>query len=150
VTTRPEPARGTGFIVVGVDGSRGATHAVDWAARQAARTGSRLELTVVWEWPTTLGLSYMSVPNNYDPSDDAEAILGDAVKRALDIAPGIDVRPVALEGHPAPVLVERSRGAELLVVGNRGHGGFTGMLIGSVSQHCVTQAHCPVVVVREP
>jgi nucleotide-binding universal stress UspA family protein len=51
-------------------------------------------------------------------------------------------------GHPSQVLVEKSKTADLLVVGNRGHGAFTGMLVGSVSIHCVTNAVCPVVVVR--
>jgi nucleotide-binding universal stress UspA family protein len=53
------------------------------------------------------------------------------------------------EGHPAPLLVEASRGAALLVVGSRGHGEFAGMLLGSVSEHCVSNAHSPVVVVRD-
>ena len=63
--------------------------------------------------------------------------------------PNITVRPRAVEGHPAHVLIEASRGAELLVVGSRGHGAFSGMVLGSVSQHCVTQAHCPVLVLRD-
>lgn len=54
-----------------------------------------------------------------------------------------------IEGHPAPVLVAESREADLLVVGSRGHGEFIGMLIGSTSEHCVTNASCPVVVFRE-
>jgi len=54
-----------------------------------------------------------------------------------------------VEGHAAPVLLEAARGASLLVVGSRGHGEFTGMLLGSVSEHCVTHARCPVVVVRD-
>jgi nucleotide-binding universal stress UspA family protein len=59
------------------------------------------------------------------------------------------VRTEVVEGHPALVLVEVSNGADLLVVGNRGHGGFAGMLLGSVSEHCVTHAHCPVLVMRD-
>ena len=53
-----------------------------------------------------------------------------------------------VEGHPAPTLLDASRGADLLVVGSRGHGEFAGMLIGSVSQHLVSTAHCPVLVWR--
>jgi nucleotide-binding universal stress UspA family protein len=53
-----------------------------------------------------------------------------------------------VEGHPAPVLVEASKAADLLVVGNRGHGEFVGMVIGSVSEHCAANAHCPVLVHR--
>ncbi|HET9117510.1 MAG TPA: universal stress protein [Pseudonocardiaceae bacterium] len=65
-------------------------------------------------------------------------------------APSVPVRTSVVEGHPAEVLVEASRVAELLVVGSRGHGAFTGMLLGSVSQHCVQHAAGPVVVVRHP
>ena len=53
-----------------------------------------------------------------------------------------------MSGHPAPILVEASKGADLLVVGSRGHGEFVGMLIGSVSEYCATNAHCPVLVHR--
>jgi nucleotide-binding universal stress UspA family protein len=60
----------------------------------------------------------------------------------------VDVRTSIEEGSPAKVLIERSQGADLLVVGSRGLEGFTGMLLGSVSQHLVAHAHCPVVVVR--
>ena len=62
--------------------------------------------------------------------------------------PGLVVDPRIVEGHPAPVLVETSKDADLLVVGSRGHGEFVGMLIGSVSAYCVTNAHCPVLVYR--
>jgi nucleotide-binding universal stress UspA family protein len=54
-----------------------------------------------------------------------------------------------IEGHPAPALIEASRGADLFVLGSRGHGEFVGMLLGSVSEHCVTHAHCPVLVLRD-
>jgi nucleotide-binding universal stress UspA family protein len=57
---------------------------------------------------------------------------------------------LVVQGHPAPALVEASKGADLLVVGSRGHGEFVGMLIGSVSEYCTTNAHCPVLVHRPP
>jgi nucleotide-binding universal stress UspA family protein len=75
-------------------------------------------------------------------------VLDDAARTVHDLHPGIDLRTVALEGHPAPILVRASRGAELLVVGCRGHGEFLGMVLGSVSEHCVTNADCPVLVLR--
>ena len=62
--------------------------------------------------------------------------------------PGLDLRSVLEEGNPAKVLIEQSAGADLLVVGSRGHGGFAGMLLGSVSHHLVAHSKCPVVVVR--
>jgi nucleotide-binding universal stress UspA family protein len=63
--------------------------------------------------------------------------------------PGVVIREIVFEGHPAPALVQASRDADLLVVGSRGHGEFVGMLLGSVSEHCVTNAHCPVLVLRD-
>ncbi len=63
--------------------------------------------------------------------------------------PEVTIDLTVEEGHPAPVLVTASKGASLLVVGSRGHGEFAGMLIGSVSEHCVTNAHCPVLVLRD-
>jgi nucleotide-binding universal stress UspA family protein len=62
--------------------------------------------------------------------------------------PPVDIRTSIEEGSPAKVLIERSKECDLMVVGHRGHGGFAGMLLGSVSQHLVAHAHCPVVVVR--
>jgi nucleotide-binding universal stress UspA family protein len=76
-------------------------------------------------------------------------VLSEAESRVHEAQPGITVRGVLVDENPAPALVERSRGADLLVVGSRGHGEFVGMLLGSVSQHCVNNAHCPVLVYRD-
>jgi nucleotide-binding universal stress UspA family protein len=78
----------------------------------------------------------------------AEKIIADAIGSTLDPASGVRVRPSVVEGHSARVLLDASAGADLLVVGSRGHGGFTEALLGSVSQHCVQHASCPVVVIR--
>jgi nucleotide-binding universal stress UspA family protein len=66
-----------------------------------------------------------------------------------DDAPSAGVQDVVQEGHPVEVLLDQAKDAALLVVGSRGHGAFTGMLLGSVSEHCVSHANCPVVVVRD-
>ena len=63
---------------------------------------------------------------------------------------GVEIERRVVEGAPGAVLVEESRGADLLVVGSRGHGGFAGLLLGSVSQQCAHHAECPVVIVRAP
>ena len=63
--------------------------------------------------------------------------------------PGVEFVPVVVEGHPAPVLVEASRGADLLALGSRGHGEVAGMLLGSVSENCAAHAHSPVLVIGE-
>ncbi len=100
-----------------------------------------------WQYPTTWG-STIPLPDGYDPAADARAV-ADPVATALRAEfPTVDVTNRLVEGHPAEVLVDASRHAVLLVVGSRGHGAFAGMLLGSVSEHCVTHAHCPVLVYR--
>lgn len=133
-------------ILVGIDGSDVSKEALRWAAKQARLTGSRLQVVMAWEVPA---LAYMAtIPEGVNWEKDTEQVLAETVAEVLGPNPDLEVRTEAVEGHPAPVLLDRSADAELLVVGSRGHGAFTGMLIGSVSEHCVTHAHCPVVVVR--
>jgi nucleotide-binding universal stress UspA family protein len=141
------PSSGAGRIVVGHDGSASSLAALSWAARQAALTGSTLEIVMTWEWPPSFGWA-VPVPDDFDPESDIEHALDGVVAQVLADHPGLQVNPRVISGHPAPVLVEASKGAELLVVGSRGHGEFVGMLIGSVSAYCVTNAHSPVLVHR--
>jgi nucleotide-binding universal stress UspA family protein len=140
-------AQATGRIVVGIDGSEASTDALRWGARQAELTGSPLEVIMTWEWPASLGWS-VPVPDDYDPETDVRRTLDAAVDAALAGHPGVSVERRVVNGHPAPVLVEASKGADLLVIGSRGHGEFVGMLLGSVSEFCTTNAHCPVLVHR--
>jgi nucleotide-binding universal stress UspA family protein len=137
----------TGRIVVGIDGSGASTDALRWAARQAELTGSPLEVIMTWEWPASLGWS-VPVPDDYDPETDVRQILDAAVDAAVAGHTGVVVDRRVVNGHPAPILVEASKGADLLVIGSRGHGEFVGMLLGSVSEFCTTNAHCPVLVHR--
>jgi len=134
-------------IVVGVDGSEPSRHALRWAARQAQLTGGRLDVVVTWELPTSFGW-VPPYPSDFNPAGDAERAADDEVRLALSDYPEVVAQTNVVEGHPAPTLVQASRGADLLVLGSRGHGEFAGMLIGSVSQHCVSNAHCPVLVWR--
>jgi nucleotide-binding universal stress UspA family protein len=134
-------------IVVGVDGSESSRQALRWAARQAQLTGSRLEVVITWELPTSFGW-VPPYPSDFNPAGDAERAAEEEVGAALSSYPDVGVQTTVVEGHPAPTLVQASVGAELLVVGSRGHGEFAGMMIGSVSQHCVATAHCPVLVWR--
>ena len=135
-------------IVVGVDGSESSNGALRWAAQQAMRTDAALEVMMTWEWPSSYGWSF-PLPAEYDPAADAQRLLDGVIAELRESHPNLDIRARVVEGHPAPTLVEASRGADLLVVGSRGHGEFAGMLLGSVSEHCVTNAHCPVLVFRE-
>ena len=135
-------------IVVGVDGSDSSLAALEWAGRQAELTGATLELLTAWEWPTTYGAP-VGVPTDFDPAADARKVLEAAEERVLTAHPGLTVHATVVEGHPSPALVKASKDASLLVVGSRGHGEFAGMLLGSVGEHCATNAHCPVLVLRE-
>jgi nucleotide-binding universal stress UspA family protein len=137
-----------GRIVVGVDGSDSSVRALEWAARQAELSDGVLDVVMTWEWPTSLGWS-PPFPEDWDPQADSTRILDEILVRLRQAHPDIAVRSRVVEGHPAPVLIEASQGAKLLVVGSRGHGEFIGMLLGSVSEHCTTHAYCPVVVVRD-
>jgi nucleotide-binding universal stress UspA family protein len=89
------------------------------------------------------------LPADYTPENDARRVLDEAVAKVRSTHPGVRVRSTIIRGHPAPALIEASRGADLLVLGSRGHGEFVGMLLGSVSEHCVAHAHCPVLVIRD-
>ena len=140
-------APGTGRIVVGLDGSASSLDALAWAARQADLTKSSLEIVMTWEWPSSLGWA-VPVPDNFDPEEDVRKALETAVAGVRAEHPDVNIDPRVVSGHPAPILVEASKGADLLVVGSRGHGEFVGMLIGSVSEYCATNAHCPVLVHR--
>jgi nucleotide-binding universal stress UspA family protein len=134
-------------IVVGVDGSPASLCALEWAAGQASLIGAVVEAVTAWQYPAAYG-GY-PVDAGTDWRANAHAIQDTAVKEALGDEATELVRFVA-EGHPVRVLLDAAAGAELLVVGSRGHGGFTGMLLGSVSEHVVAHAPCAVVVVRTP
>lgn len=142
-----EPGR-TGRIVVGIDGSPAARAALDWAAGMAGSTGAVVEVVATWNWPSGFGAA-PGTPTGYDPSGDATRLVRETVGTAGRRHPGIDFVPLVVEGHPATVLVDASRGADLLALGTRGHGEVGGLLLGSVTEHCAAHAHCPVLVVRD-
>jgi nucleotide-binding universal stress UspA family protein len=134
-------------IVVGVDGSPSSIAALEWAGKQAELTGSSLEVLLMWEWLT--GYGWSPVPSDFEPEHTSETTLNELLEPIRETHPGVPLQAAVIEGHPAPLLTKASQGADLLVVGSRGHGEFVGMLLGSVSEHCAIHAHCPVVVVRD-
>jgi nucleotide-binding universal stress UspA family protein len=142
---------GQHLVVVGVDGSAESVAALKWAAHYAEATGSTVQALLAWHYPTAAGVPPVGVaPESVRNESEhlmAEA-LGDAVSQAAAAYPGARIEAKTVYGHPSETLVDASREAGLLVVGSKGHGAFTAMLVGSVSLHCVTSAHCPVVVVR--
>lgn len=134
-------------IVVGVDGSAPSVAALRWALAEARTHGAVLEAVTTWEMPfAAAGEAGLYVGTwNEDLGAEAGRRL-DEVIDALD-AGGVEVRRVVEYGAAAQVLLDRAAGADLLVVGARGRGGFAGLLLGSVSQQCATHAVCPTVVV---
>jgi nucleotide-binding universal stress UspA family protein len=138
-------------IVVGVDGSGSSKAALRWAIRQAKLTGATVDAMIAWHYPASAG-GYGWAPTGmgttFDFRENAEKVLADATGAACDPGSGVPVRARVVEGNAAQVLLDAAEGADLLVVGSRGHGGFTEALLGSVSQHCVHHARCPVVVIR--
>ncbi len=134
------------WLVAGVDGSESATAGLAWAVHEAALTSSAVEAVAAWEWPFSYGVPYL-FPAELDPASDSHAVL-DSAFDTIAVPKGVPCRKVVIEGHPAPALIEASRGAELLVVGSRGHGAAGSALLGSVSEECVGRAHCPVLVMR--
>lgn len=136
----------SGLIVVGLDGSDSSIEALRWAAAQARLAGSTLDVVSAWHYPASLGWS-TPWPSEFNPEADAQKALSEIVSRELGGERDLAVRETVVEGHPAEVLLDEAKRADLLVVGSRGHGAFAGMLLGSVSQHCVAHAECPVVVV---
>jgi nucleotide-binding universal stress UspA family protein len=137
-----------GAIVVGVDGSDASKDALQWAARQARLTGSRLLVVMAWHVPSLAYGGVVALPVDLDLEGDSRKVLDQVIADTLGDHPDVETSALVVEGSAALELIELAAGAELLVVGNRGHGAFTGMLLGSVSEHCVAHAPCPVVVVR--
>lgn len=142
-----EEPRRPGRIVVGVDGSPASRSALAWAARQAELTGGGVDAVIAWQYPVGYGAPSAAVPD-FDFAGNARQALAEAIAEASAGSPRVGIRQHVVQGHPAAALLKASDNADLLVVGNRGHGGFTEALLGSVSQHCVHHARCPVVVVR--
>lgn len=139
-------SEGTGRILVGVDGSPASIDAIKWAAKQAALTGDTLIAITSWSIPASYGVAFGG-EDTIDWKQNAELALDEALQEALGADAG-SVKRLVEQGHPSYVLTEASKSADLVVVGSRGHGGFAGLVLGSVSQHVVAHAACPVVVTR--
>ena len=133
-------------IVVGVDGFESSTAALRWAIHQARLTGAVVEAVTAWQLPVGTGL--VPVADMPDYQDDARIVLTDAITQMCEVDTDVQVCPRVVQGRAANVLVDAAEGADLLVVGCRGHGGLAEALLGSVGQYCVHHASCPVVIMR--
>ncbi len=133
-------------IVVGVDGSAHSAKVLRWAIDEARLRGSTLR--VIYAFPALVSL-VGGTAHEYYPQVEKEAdqVL-DQVLADLPAEEQARLERVLVPGNPAKVLIEASADAGLLVVGSHGRGEFRGMLLGSVAQHCVQHASCPIVVVR--
>ena len=138
-------------IVVGVDGSAPSRSALRWAVGQARLTGGAVDAVIAWQLPVMpqhYSWAPIYVQEAEDFAEDARKRIDAAVSAEVDPADSHLVRTHVMHGHPAQVLLDVADGADLLVVGGRGHGSFASALLGSVSQHCVHHARGPVLVVR--
>jgi nucleotide-binding universal stress UspA family protein len=148
----------SGSIVVGLDGSDTSHLALGWAVEEAKLRGARLIAVHAWSFipPAPMGDPGLLAMPAGDlagqlgaESDVANAILESALE-SLGDKPSVEVEPRTVEGEAGEVIVEESKGADLVVVGSHGRSGLTAALLGSVSRHVVDHAVCPVVVVKAP
>lgn len=133
-------------VVVGVDGSPNSQAALRWAADYALHIGAELGAVVAYG-QVMPGFGFAPISSD-ELRREAGDVLEQAIEHAFDGTPPLTIDRHVVNGHPAAVLVEASDDAELLVVGDRGHGGFAELLLGSIGEQCVRRAHCSVVVVR--
>jgi nucleotide-binding universal stress UspA family protein len=138
-------------VVVGVDGSAESIAALGWARRYAAATGARVRAVHAWHYPAAFGIAPVGKAPQPVTAEVEQRMRGDLAQAVAQVYPDQadgQVETALRYGHPVEVLVDESKDASLLVVGHHGRSAFAGMLVGSVSIHCVTSAACPVVVVR--
>jgi nucleotide-binding universal stress UspA family protein len=150
MTTEQTPPEGN-RVVVGVDGSPSSKHALRWAQFLARATASTLEVVSVWQPYTDfgwIGAGWATMPTDWNPAQDAERALAATVDEVFGEQRPAGLQLTVREGNAAQVLLQASEGARVLIVGSRGHGGFTGLLLGSVSAACTEHATCPVLVLH--
>ena len=136
-------------IVVGVDGSDVALRALRWAADEARVRGATLEVVHAWELPSLVAPPFTGVSLEPGLFEDAGRSVLDAAVEAVGVDDGLKIDPRLVRGGAARVILEAAEGADLVVIGSRGLGGFAGLLLGSVSHQVVHHATCPTVVVPQ-
>ncbi|MEU4498927.1 universal stress protein [Streptomyces sp. NPDC023998] len=142
-----ESKASAGRVVVGVDGSPSSQTALRWAMRYAGLIGGFVHAVGAWELPGMHGWSAPAVDADLD-EEVARSRFVEELRSVVGDASSVEVRESLVRGNPVAVLLGAAEGAEVLVVGSRGRGGFARALLGSVSQQCALHATCPVVIVR--
>jgi len=136
-----------GRVVVGVDGSEPSREALRWAARLAPALGATIRAVAVWEYPA--GYGWTSMPASWDFQTDTEKVLQQAVDEVFGADRPRGLELVVEQAQAAAALLRHGAGASMVIVGSRGHGGFAGLLLGSVSSSVAEHAPCPVLVVHQ-
>lgn len=134
-------------IVVGVDGSEPSKEALRWAARLAPTLSATIRAVSVWEYPA--GFGWTSMPSGWNFQTDTEKVLHQAVDEVFGADRPRGLELVVEQGQAAAALLRHGVGAAMVIVGSRGHGGFAGLLLGSVSSSVAEHAPCPVLVVHQ-
>jgi nucleotide-binding universal stress UspA family protein len=134
-------------ILVGVDGSRSSIDALRYAADLAKVLDAPLRVVTAWEYPALV--AYYPT-GDWSPEIEAASVLATSILEAFGKTPPSGLTKELLEGPVARRLIEESGRSRMLVLGSRGAGGFTRLLLGSVSATCAEHAHCPVLIVRPP
>lgn len=136
------------FILVGVDGSEQSSAALGWAATEARLRNTRLRVVHAWQVPTLM--VEVPLPEDVYTPEAAQKEVEEQVRTVLGEEPGLPIDVVVREDWPARSIIDEASGAEMVVVGSRGRGGVSGLLLGSVSAQVAHHAPCPVVIVRPP
>jgi nucleotide-binding universal stress UspA family protein len=140
-------------VVVGVDGSAGSLAALRWAAQEASLRGVGVHVVMAWQRQRAYGSANVFGVGMDPTFDTEESLASAAAEQAVQLAEetrkerDVPMTWATVEGHPAMALLAVVEEGDILVVGSRGHGGFVGALLGSVGQHVVAHARCPVVVI---
>jgi nucleotide-binding universal stress UspA family protein len=137
-------------IVVGIDGSEGSVQALRWAVTESKLHGAKIRAVASWEPPYMYGEGAMLLSLDQFEAETRARLSNTINEAAADQADRERIEQVVVCGHPSSILEVESKDCDLIVVGARGHGGFVGLLLGSVSDQIVKHAKCPVVVVRTP
>jgi nucleotide-binding universal stress UspA family protein len=138
-------------IVVGVDGSEHSDHALAWAIDEAKLRGARLQIVSVWHVPAHIyGAPGFTPPIGPDVGKAFRDVATESATVAEQTAKdaGVEAEVEVEQGQTVEKLLDASEGADLLVLGSRGHGGFAGLMLGSVSAQCAHHAPCPIAIVR--